>query len=119
MGSHFDVLGCFGIFEKCAVFVFHLYLSFTFLGIFVESCFFLPAQNQQKQQPINNTESGGQRVGVEFGISSIASSSLGDRKKGYPKLQASWEKIEILVLVLMSPKLEAHTHRVIMSSCSK
>ena len=26
-----------------------------------------------------------------FGISSIASSSLGDRKKGYPKSQALWE----------------------------
>ena len=26
-----------------------------------------------------------------FGISSIASSSLGDRKKGYPKRQALWE----------------------------
>ena len=29
--------------------------------------------------------------GVGFGISSIASSSLGDRKKGYPKRQALWE----------------------------
>ena len=29
--------------------------------------------------------------GLGFGISSIASSSLGDRKKGYPKRQALWE----------------------------
>merc|ERR1711966_106067 len=29
--------------------------------------------------------------GAGFGISSIVSSSLGDRKKGYPKRQALWE----------------------------
>ena len=40
LGSDFDILGILGIWDKCAVFVFHLSLSFIFLGNFVESCFF-------------------------------------------------------------------------------
>ena len=48
---------------------------------------FCPAQKKQ-QRTVWWTE------GVGFGISSIASSSLGDRKKGYPRRQALWEKVE-------------------------
>ena len=40
LGSYFDILGILGILDKCAVFVFHLSLSFFFLESFAESCFF-------------------------------------------------------------------------------
>ena len=40
LGSDFDILGILGIWDKCAVFVFHLSLSFFFLESFAESCFF-------------------------------------------------------------------------------
>ena len=60
---------------------------FTLLGNFAESHFFSFCPHNPNK---NNTKSGGQR-GVGLGISSIASSSFGDRKKGYPKRQALWE----------------------------
>ena len=59
-----------------------------------------------------------------FGISSIASSSLGDRKKGYPKRQALWEKkhvhpvefkaqrwVYICKYYIVNPPLESETER--------
>ena len=39
-GSDFDILGILGIWDECAVFVFHLSLSFICLANFAESCFF-------------------------------------------------------------------------------
>ena len=59
--------------------------------------FFLVSTKPKNQQQINKpgvwwTE------GVGFGISSIASSSLGDRKKGYPKRQALWEKKPLILI---------------------
>ena len=88
MGSDFDILGILEIWDKCAVFVFHLSLSFFFLESFAESCFFSFWGGTRKKINVRKvwwTE------GVGFGISSIASSSLGGRKKGYPKRQALWE----------------------------
>ena len=41
VGSHSDILGIVVIWDKCAVFVFYLSLSFIFLGMFAESRFFL------------------------------------------------------------------------------
>ena len=40
LGSRFDIFEILGDLEKCAVFVFHLSLSFIFLGNFAESRFF-------------------------------------------------------------------------------
>ena len=67
---------------------FQLSLSFSFVGK-VGRVSFLFARTKQKQTTINKhgvwwTEGGS-------GVSGIASSSLGDRKKGYPKRQALWE----------------------------
>ena len=70
---------------------FSLVFEFDFTGELLQSCvpfLFCPAQKSN-----NNEKSGGQREG-DLGISSIASSSLGDRKKGYPKRQALWEQTE-------------------------
>ena len=39
LGSYFDILGILGIWDTCAVFVFHLSLSFFFLESFAELCF--------------------------------------------------------------------------------
>ena len=73
--------------------VFHLSLSFISLGHLAESRFFSFCRHETKKTTHNNnkdTESGGQQ-GVRLGISGIASSSLGDKKKGHPKRQALWE----------------------------
>ena len=115
LGSYFDILGILGIWEKMcsvgfslvfeflfcwgilllgiwdtsAVQVVHLSLSFFFLESFAESCFFSFWGGTRKKT--NNVRTVWWTEGVGFGISSIASSSLGDRKKGYPKRQALWE----------------------------
>ena len=88
LSSYFDILGILGIWDKCAVFVFHLSLSFYLVGEFCWA--FLFGQHKTKK-PANNEPGVWWTEGVGFGISSIASSSLGDRKKGYPKRQALWE----------------------------
>ena len=68
-------------------------LVFEFLfgwGILLSRVSFLFGQHKTKK-PINKLPGVWWTEGVGFGISSIASSSLGDRKKGYPKRQALWE----------------------------
>ena len=91
---------------------FSLVFEFFFLESFAESCFFSFWGGTRKKptyvRKVWWTE------GVGFGISSIASSSLGDRKKGYPKRQALWEKSDddgnyhssILILVKYDIKNE-------------
>ena len=73
------------------MFVFHLSLSFISLGSFAESRFvsFCP-HNLRK---MNDIAVSGGHMGVGLGISSIASPSVGDRKKGHPKRQALCELI--------------------------
>ena len=71
---------------------FSLVFEFLFCwGILLGRVSFLFGQHKTKK-PTNKLQSGvWWTEGVGFGISSIASSSLGDRKKGYPKRQALWE----------------------------
>ena len=70
---------------------FSLVFEFLFCwGILLGRVSFLFGQHKTKK-PITNKPGVWWTEGVGFGISSIASSSLGDRKKGYPKRQALWE----------------------------
>ena len=70
---------------------FSLVFEFLFCwGILLGRVSFLFGQHKTKK-PTNNKPGVWWTEGVGFGISSIASSSLGDRKKGYPKRQALWE----------------------------
>ena len=80
LGSHSDILGILGIWDKCAVFVFQLSLSFIFLGNFAESCFFSfwSAQNQKTNN--NNPESGGQR-GWDLGFPALHCHHSGTGRK--------------------------------------
>ena len=78
-----------GFEEMCSV-DFSLVFEFVICrGILLGRVSFLFAgtkpKNNKQQHGVWWTERRG------FGISSIASSSRGDRKKGYPKLQTLWE----------------------------
>ena len=88
-GNDFAILGILGIWEKMCSVGFSLVFEFLFCwGILLSRVSFLFGAAQEKtinERTVWWTE------GVGFGISSIASSSLGDRKKGYPKRQALWE----------------------------
>ena len=71
---------------------FSLVFEFLFCwGILLGRDSFLFGQHKTKKPTTNNKPGVWWTEGVGFGISSIASSSLGDRKKGYPKRQALWE----------------------------
>ena len=91
LGSYFDILGIWGIWGKMCSVGFSLVFEFLFCwGILLSRVPFLFGQHKTKKT-INNNPGVWWTEGVGFGISSIASSSLGDRKKGYPKRQALWE----------------------------
>ena len=87
---------------------FHLSLSVYFAGdcwiivhmsllllLFFFSVLFGQHKTKKNNDKQTNKQTNKPRVwwteGMGFGISSVASSSLGDRKKGYPKRQALWE----------------------------
>ena len=90
LGSYFDILGILGIWEKMCSVGFSLVFEFLFCwGILLSRVSFLFGAAQEKKP--THIPGVWWTEGVGFGISSIASSSLGDRKKGYPKRQALWE----------------------------
>ena len=81
----------FGGFGEHVQVSFSLVFEFLFCrGILLGRDSFLFGQHKTKK-PTNNKPGVWWTEGVGFGISSIASSSLGDRQKGYPKRQALWE----------------------------
>ena len=83
LGSYFDILGILGIWEKMCSVGFSLVFEFLFCwGILLSRVSFLFGAAQEKKP--TNERTVWWTEGVGFGISSIASSSLGDRKKGYP-----------------------------------
>ena len=85
LGSYFDILGILGIWEKMCSVGFSLVFEFLFCwGILLSRVSFLFGAAQEKKPTNNNKPGVWWTEGVGFGISSIASSSLGDRKKGYP-----------------------------------
>ena len=83
LGSYFDILGILGIWEKMCSVGFSLVFEFLFCwGILLSRVSFLFGAAQEKNQQY--LPGVWWADGVGFGISSIASSSLGDGEKGYP-----------------------------------
>ena len=82
LGSDFDILGILGIWDKRAVFVFLLSLSFIFLVNFAESYFFSfwSAQNQKTNNNNNCLGSGGQR-GWDLGFPALHRHHSGTGRK--------------------------------------
>jgi hypothetical protein len=68
-----DILGICGIWEKCAVSVFHSSLMFISFGNFAESCSLSFGRHKTKKPNHNNNCT---TEGVGWGISSVASPSL-------------------------------------------
>ena len=81
LGGDFDILGILGIWDKCAVFVFHLSLSFFFLESFAESCFFSFWGGTRKKTYVRTYgKSGGQR-GWDLGFPALHRHHSGTGRK--------------------------------------
>ena len=81
LGGDFDILAILGIWDECAVFVFHLSLSFFFLESFAESCFFSFWGGTRKKTYVRTYgKSGGQR-GWDLGFPALHRHHSGTGRK--------------------------------------